>query len=71
MPSALRDEIYDITELGPYVRYRWSEDKHLYTISLGLLDDDPPLPFTPATFSQGFSAPHITNYLSQQNIMTI
>jgi hypothetical protein len=37
-------------ELGPYVRYRWREGKHLYTISLGLLDDYPPLPFTPAGF---------------------
>lgn len=50
MPKSLRDDIYDIVELGPYVRYRWREGKHIYTISLGLLDDYPPFPFTPAGF---------------------
>jgi hypothetical protein len=51
LPPELRDQIYDITQLGPYVRYRWREDKHLSTISLGFLDDDPPRPFSPAGFS--------------------
>src|SRR6266567_1319189 len=50
MPKNLRDDLYEIIELGPYVRYRWREGKHLYTISLGLLDDYPPRPFTPACF---------------------
>jgi len=50
MPRTLRDDIYNIIELGPYVRYRWRERKHIYTISLGLLDDYPPLPFIPAGF---------------------
>lgn len=50
MPRNLRDEIYDITPLGPYVRYRWREDGHLSTISLGLLDDYPPYPFVPHGF---------------------
>ncbi|GHO82500.1 hypothetical protein [Dictyobacter formicarum] len=50
MPRHLRDEIYDITQLGPYVRYRWREQKHLSTISLGLLDDYPPFPFVPSGF---------------------
>jgi hypothetical protein len=39
VPKELKDHIYDIIELGPYVRYRWRESKHMYTISLGLLDD--------------------------------
>ena len=50
MPKSLREEIYDITHLGPYVRYRWREAKHISTISLGLLDDDPPYPFIPDGF---------------------
>jgi hypothetical protein len=50
MPKALSDEIYDIIEEGPYVRYRWREQKHIYTISLGLLDDYPPYPFVPSGF---------------------
>jgi hypothetical protein len=48
MPKSLDDVIYDIVQLGPYVRYRWREEKHIYTISLGLRDDYPPFPFTPA-----------------------
>jgi hypothetical protein len=50
MPKDLRDEIYDITQEGPYVRYRWREQGHIYTISLGLLDDYPPYPFVPSGF---------------------
>lgn len=50
MPRNLREEIYDIIEEGPYVRYRWREHHHLYTISLGLLDDYPPYPFVPSGF---------------------
>jgi hypothetical protein len=48
MPSNLDDHIYMIVQLGPYVRYRWREMGHIYTISLGLRDDYPPFPFTPA-----------------------
>ena len=47
LPSELDEHIYTIVQLGPYVRYRWREEKHLYTISLGLVDDYPPFPFTP------------------------
>jgi hypothetical protein len=50
MSKELRDQIYNITGQGPYMRYRWREGKHLSTISLGLLDDYPPRPFTPAGF---------------------
>lgn len=50
MPKDLREEIYDITQEGPYVRYRWREQGHMYTISLGLLDDYPPYPFVPSGF---------------------
>jgi hypothetical protein len=38
------------SSFSPYVCYRWREGNHLYTISLGLLDDYPPLPFTSAGF---------------------
>ena len=48
LPSSLDEHIYDIVQLGPYVRYRWREMGHIYTISLGLRDDYPPFPFTPA-----------------------
>jgi hypothetical protein len=47
MPSSLDEHIYTIVQLGPYVRYRWREMGHIYTISLGLIDDYPPFPFTP------------------------
>jgi hypothetical protein len=50
MPKTLHDEIYDIIQEGPYIRYRWREDGHIYTISLGLLDDYPPYPFVPSGF---------------------
>jgi hypothetical protein len=49
-PSELRLEVYDTTEVGPYAKYRWTENKHTYTISLGLLDDYPPFPFVPEGF---------------------
>lgn len=50
MPRNLREEVYDITQLGPYVRYRWREANHISTISLGVLDDYPPFPFIPDGF---------------------
>lgn len=49
-PKELRLEVYDIAYVGPYVKYRWTEGKQTYTISLGLLDDYPPFPFTPQGF---------------------
>lgn len=49
-PLELRDEIYDITKLGPYAKYRWVEEGQTYTISLGLMDDYPPYPFVPEGF---------------------
>ncbi|GHO51156.1 hypothetical protein [Ktedonospora formicarum] len=39
-------------QLDPYVRYRWREDTHTYTISLGFLNDSSPFPFTPQGFSR-------------------
>ncbi len=49
-PSSLRDEVYDVMNVGPYVKYRWTEAKRTYTISLGLDDDYPPYPFVPEGF---------------------
>lgn len=49
-PPELRDEIYDIVYVGPYVKYRWTEDGRTYSISLGLDDDYPPFPFVPEGF---------------------
>ena len=49
-PPELREEVYDIVEVGPYVKYRWREEKQLYTISLGLDSDYPSRPFV----SEGF-----------------
>jgi hypothetical protein len=49
-PPELRDEVYNIVNVGPYVKYRWMEDKQTYTISLGLRDDYPPFPFVPEGF---------------------
>lgn len=49
-PTELREEVYDITKVGPYVKYRWLEDGRTYTISLGLIDDYPPYPFVPEGF---------------------
>jgi len=49
-PRELRLEVYDIVEVGPYAKYRWTEGKQTYTISLGLLDDYPPYPFVPQGF---------------------
>jgi len=49
-PTELRLEVYDIVEVGPYVKYRWKENKQTYTISLGLDDDYPPFPFVPEGF---------------------
>ena len=50
IPSELRDLAYDIVYVGPYAKYRWREQKQVYSISLGLLDDYPEYPFTPAGF---------------------
>lgn len=50
IPTRLRDEAYDITPVGPYAKYRWTENKQTYTISLGLLDDYPKFPFVPDGF---------------------
>lgn len=50
VPKELRLEVYDIVEVGPYAKYRWTEDGHTYTISLGLIDDYPPHPFVPEGF---------------------
>ena len=47
IPKELQEYAYDITQLGPYVRYRWREDKNVYQVSLGLEDDYPPFPFNP------------------------
>jgi hypothetical protein len=49
-PTELREEVYDITKVGPYVKYRWLEGGRTYTISLGLIDDYPPYPFVPEGF---------------------
>lgn len=49
-PPDLHDLVYDIIPVGPYAKYRWSKDKQTYTISLGLLNDYPPFPFTPDGF---------------------
>jgi hypothetical protein len=49
-PPALRDEVYNITYVGPYVKYRWTEHRQTYTISLGMDDDYPPFPFVPEGF---------------------
>jgi len=49
-PTTLRDEVYDIVYVGPYVKYRWTEQKRTYSISLGLRDDYPPFPFVPEGF---------------------
>jgi hypothetical protein len=49
-PRKLREHVYDIVKVGPSVKYRWLEGKHTYCISLGLLDDYPPFPFTPEGF---------------------
>ena len=51
IPKELRDVAYNYIEVGPYVKYRWKENKQTYTISLGLDDDYPPYPFVPAGFS--------------------
>ena len=40
-PKQLQEEVYDYTEYGPYVKYRWRKDKHIYTISMGLRSDYP------------------------------
>ena len=48
IPKRLRDEAYVRVEVGPYVKYRWTEAGRTYTVSLGLRDDYPPFPFTPA-----------------------
>ncbi|WP_220196703.1 hypothetical protein [Ktedonospora formicarum] len=47
LPRQYHKVIFHIVQLGPYVRYRWREDAHTYTISLGLLNDYLPFPFTP------------------------
>ncbi len=49
-PPALRDEVYNTVSVGPYVKYRWTEAKQNYSISLGLRDDYPPFPFVPEGF---------------------
>ena len=49
-PTELREEVYNITKVGPYVKYRWLEGGRTYTISLGLIDDYPPYPFVPEGF---------------------
>jgi hypothetical protein len=49
-PKELRLEVFDIVKVGPYAKYRWTEGKQTYTISLGLLDDYPPFPFVPEGF---------------------
>ena len=48
--TELRDLAYDIIQVGPYAKYRWRENKQVYTISLGTLDDYPPFPFIPEGF---------------------
>lgn len=47
LPKDLRDQVFDTTWVGPYARFRWQEREHTYTISLGLIDDYPPMPFMP------------------------
>jgi len=49
-PKELHEEVYVTIYVGPYVKYRWTEEKRTYTISLGLLEDYPPYPFTPEGF---------------------
>lgn len=49
-PPELRDQVYDIVEVGPYAKYRWREDGRTYSISLGLEDDYPEYPFVPQGF---------------------
>jgi len=49
-PPELREQVYDIVEVGPYAKYRWHEEKRTYSISLGLEDDYPPFPFVPEGF---------------------
>lgn len=49
-PPKLRDEVYNTVYVGPYVKYRWMENKRTYSISLGLRDDYPPFPFVPEGF---------------------
>ncbi|GHO51492.1 hypothetical protein KSX_96550 [Ktedonospora formicarum] len=44
LPRQYHDMIFQTVKLGPYVRYRWREDAHTCTISLGLLHDYPPFP---------------------------
>jgi len=41
IPKHLHDAVYDFTEYGPYVKYRWRENKQLYSVSLGLTSDYP------------------------------
>ena len=41
IPKHLRDAVYDYSEYGPYVKYRWQHNKHIYTISMGLQSDYP------------------------------
>jgi hypothetical protein len=50
IPTELREQAYDITQVGPYAKYRWREDKRTYSVSLGLLGDYPEHPFIPAGF---------------------
>jgi len=50
IPTELREQAYDITEVGPYAKYRWREDKQVYSVSLGLLGDYPEYPFIPEGF---------------------
>lgn len=45
IPRELVPYIFDITEYGPYAKYRWREKKRTYTVSLGLDTDYPDLPF--------------------------
>ncbi len=49
--SELREAIYEIIEMGPYVRYRLSRGQApLHHFGFGQPDDYPPLPFIPAGF---------------------
>jgi len=41
IPKHLRDAAYDYAEYGPYVKYRWRENKQIYSVSLGLTSDYP------------------------------
>ena len=49
-PPELREEVFNIVEVGPYAKYRWREKGQIYTISLGLDTDYPPFPFVPEGF---------------------